>query len=387
MKVIGYRSLTTQHDWGRPVGDANGVLPGPHTDVHLLILTTDEGVDGVGIGAHPDIARVFDAVEGEDPRAVTALYDRMVNRAFKAGHAGSMFGTIGAIDMALWDLKAKAAGEPLWRLLGALDRFVPGYASGLDIALDDGDLVHLYERFAEHGFSAAKLKGGREFTRDLRRLEAVRDVLRRNAVSPALMLDANESWHRSQAVRYITALERKVDLTWVEEPVRRWDAAGLASVRHGVRAAVATGENLTGLEQYRPLLDADAVDIVQVGNVWGITHFLRVSAVAHSRDLPVSPVGHHGNPLAHAAAAVPNHLSFEVQHLTSPVGVHIDQEFADGGIVLGDEPGLGVRVDEQRLAATPEPAPPVAVAGPHVRPARAGLRLVPDTRVATSADA
>ena len=58
-----------------------------------------------------------------------------------------------------------------------------------------------------------------------------------------------------------------------------------------VRAAVATGENLTGLEQFRPLLDADAVDIVQVGNVWGITHFLRVATVAHGLDLPVSPVG------------------------------------------------------------------------------------------------
>ncbi|GAA0949782.1 mandelate racemase/muconate lactonizing enzyme family protein [Virgisporangium aurantiacum] len=387
MKITGYRSLTTRYDWERLVGDANGVLPEPRTDVHLLILTTDEGLDGVGVGPHGDIGRVFDAVEGEDPRAVTALYDRMLNRAFKSGHAGSVFGTIGAIDMALWDLKAKAAGEPLWRILGALDRFVPGYASGLDIALDDDALVRLYEGFADRGFSAAKLKGGRDLARDRRRLEALRDVLGRNSASPALMLDANESWHRSQAVRYVTALERTVDLTWVEEPVRRWDAAGLASVRNGIRAAVATGENLTGLEQYRPLLDADAVDIVQVGNVWGITHFLRVSAVAHSRDLPVSPVGHHGNTLAHAAAAVPNHLTFEVQHLTAPIGVHIDQQFVDGGIVLGDEPGLGIRVDEQRVDAAPAVNPSVAVDGPHVRPSRAGLRLVPDAHFETSVDA
>lgn len=81
------------------------------------------------------------------------------------------------------------------------------------------------------------------------------------------MFDANESWNRSQVVRYVTAIERVVDLTWIEEPVRRWDAAGLASVRRGIHAAVATGENLTGLEQYRPLLDADAIDIVQVANI------------------------------------------------------------------------------------------------------------------------
>ncbi|TQS41146.1 mandelate racemase/muconate lactonizing enzyme family protein [Cryptosporangium phraense] len=378
MKITGYRSLLTTHEWGRLTGDANGVMPGPQTDVHVLILETDSGLEGVGVGAHGDIDRVFDAVEGEDPRAVTALYDRMLNRVFKTGHAGAVFGAIGAIDMALWDLKAKAADEPLWRTLGALDRYVPGYASGLDIALDDEALVEVYERYAERGFSAAKLKGGHDATHDLRRLLAVRDVLGRNSARPALMLDANESWNRSQAVRYVSELENSIDLAWIEEPLRRWDAAGHASLRQHVRTAVATGENLTGLEQYRPLFDADAVDIVQVGNVWGISHFLRVAAVAHSRDLPVSPVSYHANPLAHAAAAIPNHLSFEIQHLHSPVGLDIDQEFTDGGIVLGDAPGLGIRVDEERIREV-QAAPSLAlVSGPHVRSERAGLRLVPD---------
>jgi L-alanine-DL-glutamate epimerase-like enolase superfamily enzyme len=380
VKVTGYRSLTTMHDWGRPIGDANGVMPGPRTEVHVLILETDTGLEGVGVGPHGDIDRVFGAVEGEDPRAVSALYDRMLDRVFKTGHSGATFGAIGAIDMALWDLKAKAADEPLWRTLGGLDRFVPGYASGLDIALDDDALARLYERFADRGFSAAKLKGGRDLTHDLRRLEALRDVLGRNSAYPALMFDANESWNRSQAVRYITALERTFDLTWVEEPVRRWDAAGLASVRRGIRAAVATGENLTGLEQYRPLLDADAIDIVQVGNVWGITHFLRVAAMAHSRDLPVSPVAYHANPLAHAAVAVPNHLTSEVQDLTSPIGLEIDQEFGDGGIILGNEPGLGIRVNEAQINTVAAVNPPAAITGPHVRPRRAGLRIVPDSR-------
>jgi L-alanine-DL-glutamate epimerase-like enolase superfamily enzyme len=379
VKVTGYRSLTTEHDWGRLIGDANGVMSRSRTDVQVLILETDSGVDGVGVGPHGDIDRVFGAVEGQDPRAVSALYDRMLDRVFKTGHAGATFGAIGAIDMALWDLKAKAAGEPLWRTLGALDRFVPGYASGLDIALDDDALVRLYEEFADRGFSAAKLKGGRNLEHDLRRLHVLRDVLGRNSAHPALMFDANESWNRSQAVRFVTALERTVDLTWVEEPVRRWDAAGLASVRRGIRAAVATGENLTGLEQYRPLLDADAIDIVQVGNVWGITHFLRVAAMAHSRDLPVSPVAYHANPVAHAAAMVPNHLSFEVQGLTAPIGLQVDQEYEDGGIVLGDEPGIGIRVDEDRINAERAMNPAAAIAGPHVRPGRAGLRLVPDS--------
>lgn len=380
MKVTGYRSIVTHHDWGRRIGDANGVMPEPLTEVHVLVLETDEGLEGVGMGAHGDIERVFGAIEGEDPRAVTALYDRMLDRVFKAGHAGATFGTIGAVDQALWDLKAKAAGEPLWRTLGARDRFVPGYASGLDIVLDDDALVQLYERFAERGFSSAKLKGGRDLASDIRRLEALRGVLARNSSTPALMLDVNESWNRSQAVRYITQLEEHIDLSWVEEPLRRWDAAGMASVRRGIRAGVATGENLTGLEQYRPLLDADAVDIVQIGNIWGITHFLRVAAVAHSRDLPVSPVAYHGNPVAHAAAVVPNHLAFEVQDLSSPIGLIIDQTFEDGGIVLGDEPGMGIRIDEAAVREERAENPAAVVGGTAVRPDRAGLRLVPDAR-------
>jgi L-alanine-DL-glutamate epimerase-like enolase superfamily enzyme len=302
----------------------------------------------------------------------------MLRQTFKAGHAGAVFGTIGALDTALWDIKAQAAGEPLWRLLGGRDRMVPAYASGLDIALADGELVTLYQAYAERGLAAAKLKGGLDVERDRRRLALVRDVLAdATGIRPGLMLDANESWTRKQAVRHVSELERTFDLTWVEEPVRRWDADGLAAVGRGIRASVATGENLTGLEQFRPLLAAGAVDVVQTSAVWGITHFLRVAALAHAHDLPVSPVGTTPVALLHAATAVPNHLASEMQNLDPPVGVSLDLHIADGAFILGDSPGLGVTVDEQAIVALPY-RPDAAVAdGPNVRPERAGRRLLP----------
>lgn len=148
MKITGYRSLTTVHDWGRPVGDVNGVVESGLTEVPVLLLETDGGLTGVGLGQHADIARVFPAVEDEDPRAVSSLYDRMLSHVFKSGHAGSTYGAIAAVDMALWDLKAKMANEPLWRTLGARDRFVPGYASGLCYGLTDAAFSDLYERWA-----------------------------------------------------------------------------------------------------------------------------------------------------------------------------------------------------------------------------------------------
>ncbi|MGP4113720.1 mandelate racemase/muconate lactonizing enzyme family protein [Streptomyces sp. 4N509B] len=378
MRITGFRTLTTVQDWGRPVGDANGVFADGITSVPIVLVDTDEGITGVGLGPHVEIEALFPAIEGEDPRAVTGLYDRMLRQTFKAGHAGIVFGTIGALDTALWDIKAKAAGEPLWRLLGGRERRVPAYASGLDIALNEDDLVAVYQEYAEHGLRAAKLKGGLDVDVDRHRLTLVEQVLTEAAhgMRPSLMLDANESWTRKQAVRHVRELERTLDLTWVEEPVRRWDAEGMAVVQRGVRASVASGENLTGLEQYRPLLAAGAVDIVQTAAVWGVTHFLRVAVLAHAHDLPVSPVGTTPVGLLHAATAVPNHLVSELQDLRPPVGLTVDLHVEGGAYVLGDAPGLGIRVDEELIAGSRRDQGIVVPGGPHVRPERAGRRLL-----------
>ncbi|MEV4101746.1 mandelate racemase/muconate lactonizing enzyme family protein [Nonomuraea sp. NPDC049649] len=376
MRITGYRTMTTVQEWGRPVGDVNGVFAGGVVQVPLVLVDTDEGITGVGLGPHVEIETVFAAIEGEDPRGVTALYDHMLRRTFKAGHAGAVFGTIGALDTALWDIKAQAAGEPLWRLLGGRDRVVPAYASGLDIDLTDDELVEAYQVYAGHGLRAAKVKGGLDIERDRHRLTLVRDVLAEagRGARPGLMLDVNEAWTRKQAVRHVCELERTLDLTWIEEPVRRWDAEGLAAVGRGIRASVATGENLTGLEQFRPLLAAGGVDIVQTAAVWGVTHFLRVSALAHAHDLPVSPIGSTPVALLHAATSVPNHIASELQDLSPPLGLSLDLRVEDGAFVLGDSPGLGITVDEQAIDAHRPDARPAE--GPHIRPEHAGRRLL-----------
>lgn len=377
MRITGYRTLTTAQQWGRPVGDANGVHADGVVPVPVVVVETDEGITGVGLGPHVEAEAIFAAIDGQDPRAVTALYDRMLRHTFKAGHAGVVFGTIGAFDTALWDIKAQAVGEPLWRLLGGNDRMVHAYASGLDIGLTDDELVATYQVYAERGLRAAKLKGGLDIERDRHRLLLVREVLTEAAhgTRPGLMLDVNESWSRKQAVRHVGELERTLDLTWIEEPVRRWDADGLAAVSRGVRTAVATGENLTGLEQFRPLIAAGGLDIVQTAAVWGVTHFLRVAALAHAYDLPVSPIGNTPVALLHAATSMPNHLVSELQSLRPPIGVAMDLHVEDGAFVLGDTPGLGIRIDETVMTAARQRTAP-APDGPHIRPEQAGRRLL-----------
>jgi L-alanine-DL-glutamate epimerase-like enolase superfamily enzyme len=226
---------------------------------------------------------------------------------------------------------------------------------------------------------AGKLKVGFDPDVDLRRVRIIEVVFRRNTSKPGLMLDANESWQVKQAVRYVGTLEEHVDLLWVEEPLRRWDAIGHARLSGAVRAAVATGENLTGVEQFRPLFDAGAPDVVQAGAVWGVTHLLRLAAVAAARDLPVSPVGYNANPaVAHVMSAIPNHLTTEVQGVTFAAGVVVDHQFVDGGIVLSDAPGSGITIDTAAIATAASTADWPEDAGPHVRPERAGLRLLLD---------
>jgi len=382
MRITGYRTLETVLDWGRPVGDANGVFDDGVTPVPVVLVDTDEGVTGIGLGPHTEIETVFRAIEGEDPRAVTALYDRMLRHTFKAGHAGRVFGTIGALDTALWDIKAQLAGEPLWRLLGGRDRTIPAYASGLDIALTDEQLISVYQEYAQRGLRAAKLKGGLDIERDTHRLLLVGQVLADAGLGgrPGLMLDVNECWSRKQAVRYVGEIERHVDLIWIEEPVRRWDAEGNAVVSRSVRAAVATGENLTGLEQYRPLIAAGAVDVVQAAAVWGVTHFLRVATLAHAHDLPVSPIGTTPIALLHAAAAIPNHVTSELQDLVPPIGVSLDVQVEDGAFILGDAPGAGVCIDRCAIAANTRRPTASATDSPNVRPEYAGRRLLTGDR-------
>jgi L-alanine-DL-glutamate epimerase-like enolase superfamily enzyme len=357
-KIIGHTSLQTIQRWGRPIGDVHGSTANGVTPVHILLLHTDDGLTGVGLGPHAGIDTLYPVLDGQDPRAVTALYDRMIARVFKAGHGGATFGAIGAADLALWDLKAQLAGEPLWQHLGAADPFVPGYASALDFDLDDDTLVAVHRAYVARGFRAAKLKGGADARRDLARLKLLREVYTRPGVEPLLMLDVNEALTAKEAVRHVGLIEREIDLAWIEEPVRRWDAPGLATVRAGVRAAVATGENLTGLESFAPLLRTDAVDVVQASMVYGVTHFMRLAAAAHLHNLPVSLVSYRCNLVAHAANAVANHRLCEIKELTEqPEGLSLDQEVTDGGLLLGRTPGHGVRVDRAAVEAVmAEPA-------------------------------
>jgi L-alanine-DL-glutamate epimerase-like enolase superfamily enzyme len=304
-----------------------------------------------GIESFVDSMR--DLVVGTDPRHVRGTWERLAQRLFKAGAAGPAASAASAIDVALWDLKAQHSGDPLWRLLGGDGLPVRAYASGLDLPLDDDDLRRWYERAAQLGIRAAKVKIGRNLEDDLRRLAVVREALGGGAVS--LMADANERWTVKQAIRWVSSIEKHFELEWIEEPVSRWDYSGLRRVSDAVAAAVATGENINDPHLYTHLVRTGAADLIQAGlGVLGVTGCLRVIELCSAHDIPFALGNSPGNLSAHLATVAPTHTAMEVIELPPARVWRSHLQVADGRVVLNTDPGHGVRLDQDTVAGENE---------------------------------
>ena len=355
MKITAVRTVLYEYTLNRPIADANSVGEGGVVHSFLkradlaVFIDTDEGLTGVTVGSSAGesiIPGLAPLIVGEDPRRIRGLWHRMVDANFKWGNEGLVATAIAAIDNALWDLRAKINGVPLWRELGAMSPRVKIYASGLDMALTDDELRQYYLRLAAQGVTGGKLKVGQDPDADRRRLEIVQEALGGKANRPTLIVDANEFWSPKQAIRRMAELEREFDIFFCEEPVRRWDYRGLRQVSRAIRAAVATGENLKDIHEITLLLAHEAVDILQVNaNMAGITACMRAADVALAFDRPVSMMNSAGRYSAHLAAALPHHTTMEVLDAGRDAVFSMDSKIVDGWLVLGDQPGNGITFD------------------------------------------
>ena len=356
MKITGYRVENYTMQMDRPIADSNYPAGEDLMPASLLWIETDEGVAGIAPGGG-DVERFFHLLEGQDPREVVGLWRKMVDYVHKGGLVAAG-GPINAIDVALWDLKAKLADEPLWQTFGALAGRTKAYASGIGYCLSDEDLFAFYRRMAERGVDGGKLKIGLDMAADLRRIGIMRDALSIAAARPQLMIDVNEYWSPKQAVRFMHEIEKHYDITWIEEPARRWDYEGLQQVSRQIKAAVATAENLKSIGEVYPLIHNQAVDIVNVSTATsGFTGCRQVAHLAYAYELPVSMMNCQANYMAHLAAALPNHLAMEVVDPGREHCLDFDNHIEDGFIVLGDKPGLGIEVDEAKLQVLQENPP------------------------------
>lgn len=319
-------------------------------DIVVVRVATDAGVVGTGFSWTPLIgAGAVESLVNADLAPVVVggsahpcRWEELRWHLREAGTTGLTLMALAGVDIALWDVQAKAAGVSLVDLLGRRRDRVAAYGSGVNLDYDSTDLLEQVRSWVGSGHRAAKIKvGSAEVARDVERVGAVRGVL---GPDRTLMVDANQRWDVPTAVRALDRLAEH-DPLFVEEPLPAQDLAAHERLRARTAVPFALGENLRGVEEFERFVEAGVCDVAQpnVVRVGGITPFLRVAESMARRGVPVAP---HLLPelSGQLALCVPrvamvediDHASFEaLGALAAPSGVRIGEGW------LSAETGLG----------------------------------------------
>jgi L-alanine-DL-glutamate epimerase-like enolase superfamily enzyme len=287
---------------------------------------------------------------GKDPFNIEQLWNDMFWAVRGYGRKGVAFCAISATDIALWDLKAKALGLPLYKLLGPYTESVPVYGSGGWTNYTENELVAEMTGIVERGIKRVKMKVGKDFGRsereDIQRLAAVRKAVGDDV---AVYIDANNGYYPKQAI-YMAREFEQFQVGWFEEPTLADDIPGLAEIRRAINIPVASGEHEYTKYGFRELIAGGGVDIAQpdVGRVGGITEWMKAAHLAHAFNLPVAP---HAFQLVHlhVCCATPNLKAVEYlvgAELADKVWYTEFPEPKDGmWSPYPDRPGLGLELD------------------------------------------
>ncbi len=359
MKITDIKTTQVFYPHTRAIQDAT--IPDPpkgsggrgQVFVHIY---TDEGFEGLGIGlAYPGVRETVERhfrslLVGKDPFNIEQLWNDMFWNVRGFGRKGMAFCAISAVDIGLWDLKAKALGLPLYKLLGPYQETLPIYGSGGWTYFDEAGLVAEMVDYVEQGIPRIKMKVGKDFGQsereDVARLAAVRRAVGDDV---EIYIDANNGYHAKQAI-YMAKEFAEYDVAWFEEPVLADDIRGLARVRAAVDVPVATGEHEYTKFGFAELIAAGGADICQpdVGRVGGVTEWLKVSHLAHAANLPVAP---HSVQLVHlhVTCAAPNLKVVEYMNTNLATDRIWYTEFPDQKDGMWapypDRPGLGLELD------------------------------------------
>ncbi len=347
--ICGEKPASSLADSTRQIGELGYVI---------VDIATDEGIHGIGLTYHEvgsEAVRAFikhtiaPQIIGMDPLENEVIYEKVIADFRAVGRKGLAFCALSAVDIALWDIKGKMAGMPLYRLLGGSRNQVPIYSSAGWTSYSTGELCDEMLGMIAEGYTFLKLKvgvkGGTDPREDARRIHAVR-----KAVGPDIRLavDANNIWKAGTAIQFMDRIA-DCDVEFFEEPVLADDIPGLAHCRRSMRVPLATGEHEYTRFGVRDLLTAGAADIVQadVCRVGGYTEMVKIIALTQAFNVLFAP---HCMELMHMhlVAAATNGLILESLTLFRNVSrnVFIDApEPKNGFLKLPDKPGLGLELN------------------------------------------
>ena len=336
--------------------EADGTFAWQQTTM-VVVTVKAGGAEGIGYtythATAAPLARdlLKHAVTGSSVFDLGAIFDRMRYFQRNYGREGIGATALSAIDVALWDLKAKLLCQPLITLLGQVREGAPVYGSGGFTSYSDAQLSDQFSKWVAQGISRVKMKVGSDPSNDLARVRRARETIGQNV---ELFVDANGAYSRKQALRFAEQFAAEYNVLWFEEPVSSDDLAGLHLVRERSPAGmdIAAGEYGWTAMYFKRMLVAEAVDVIQADatRCGGITGFMRAAALADVHPLPLSA---HCAPSVHVqlACAAPSlrHLEYFHDH------IRIEEMLFDGfcaakdGMMKPDlaRPGLGLVLKHQ----------------------------------------
>ena len=303
-------------------------------------FTSDYG-GGEAVKALLDVV-LLPRVVGRDAIEVEAINDELFHFTHRLGH-GLTSMAIAAIDIALWDLRARQAGVSLAKILGQVRDRVPCYGSGkASPSLPIEDLVTLSAGYIEEGFDAVKLRVGREPDQDMVRVRAVREAI---GPGPRILCDANERLSLPTALWLGKQLAAQ-DVYWFEEPILSQDIEGYKRLRAALPMAIALGEHVHSRRDFIPYIQSGAIDVVQPDMclLGGVTETMRIGRIADSFGLALAP--HFMTVLhIHVAAALPRSTYVEYYPFMDDLlveGLVVEK----GNLLVPTRPGHGVEFNQ-----------------------------------------